>query len=70
MHAHRYQIAIDGGLGWAGRQEFEEFTIKSSGGDTSLIADLDQAASYGVLIRIQSLGFNLMEIARISTEAH
>jgi hypothetical protein len=36
---------------------------------TSLIADLDQAALYGVLIRVQSLGLKLMELARIPGEA-
>ena len=68
MHAYRYRITIEGNLGWAGVREFEEFDIESSGGHTSLIADLDQAALYGVLIRLQSLGFKLMGLARISNE--
>lgn len=68
MRAHRYRITIEGDLGWAGFQEFEEFDIESSGGHTSLIADLDQAALYGALIRLQSLGFKLIELARISNE--
>ena len=68
MRAHRYRITIEGDLGWAGLQEFEGFNIESSGGHTSLIADLDQAALYGALIRLQSLGLELMELARISDE--
>ncbi len=68
MRAHRYRITIEGDLGWAGFQEFEEFEIEASGGRTSLIADLDQAALHGALIRLRSLGFQLMELARISNE--
>jgi hypothetical protein len=52
-----------------GRRAFEEFSIESSNGHTSLIAaDLDQAALYGALMRIQSLGLELMELARIPSE--
>ena len=47
---------------------FEGFNVVSNDGRTSLIADLDQAALYGVLIRIQSLGLELMELARIPSE--
>ena len=65
MHAHRYRITIAGVLGSASRQAFEEFDIECNGGHTSLIAVLDQAALYGVLIRVQSLGLELMELARI-----
>jgi hypothetical protein len=68
VRAHRYRIIVEGDLGWAGFQEFEGFDIESSGGHTSLIADLDQAALYGALIRFQSLGFKLMELARIPNE--
>ena len=55
---------------WAavGRQAFEEFSIVSNDGHTSLIADLDQAALHGALIRIRSLGLELMELARIPSE--
>jgi len=51
-----------------GREAFEEFNIVSNDGHTSLVADLDQAALYGALLRIQSLGFELMELARISSK--
>ena len=65
MHAHPYRITIKGVLGSVCRQAFEGFNVVSNDGRTSLIADLDQAALYGVLIRIQSLGLELMELARM-----
>jgi hypothetical protein len=69
VHTHRYRIVIAGGLGRVGCQAFEEFKIVSNDGHTSLIADLDQAALYGALIRVQSLGLELVELARIPSEA-
>jgi hypothetical protein len=68
MHSHRYRITIEGDLGRAGRTAFEEFNIACNDGHTSLVADLDQSALYGALIRIQSLGLQLMELARIPSE--
>jgi len=55
VHPHHYRIFIGGGLSTAARQAFEGFTIESNGVSTTLIADLDQAALYGALDRIQSL---------------
>jgi hypothetical protein len=69
VHAHRYRIIIAGVLGSAGCYAFEGFNIVSSGGRTSLVADLDQAALHGALFRIQSLGLELLELARILREA-
>ena len=68
MPPHRYRITIEGYLGGAGRTAFEEFNIACNDGHTSLVADLDQPALYGALIRIQSLGLELMELARIPSE--
>jgi len=68
MCTHRYRITIGGGLGRITRQAFEEFTIESNGGQASLIADLDQAALLGALIRIQSLGIELVGFSRTSME--
>jgi len=64
VHTHRYRIAIGGGLGKIAREAFEGFKIESNGAYTSLIADLDQAALYGALNRIQSLGLDLVELTR------
>ena len=58
MHSYRYRITIEGHLGKAGCAAFEEFSIASGNGHTSLVADLDQSALYGALIRIQSLVSN------------
>jgi hypothetical protein len=69
MHSHRYRITIEGDLGRVGRTAFEEFNIACNDGRTSLVADLDQSALYGALNRIQSLGLELMELARIPSEA-
>jgi hypothetical protein len=68
VHSHRYRITVEGALGRVGCEAFGEFSIVSNDGHASLIADLDQAALYGVLIRIQSLGLELMELARMQSE--
>ena len=68
MHAHRYRITIEGALGRTCSQAFEEFAIEPNAGHTALIADLDQAALYGALIRIQSLGLELIAIARMPSK--
>ena len=68
MYAHRYRITIEGDLGRVSCQVFEEFVIEPADGQTSLIADLDQAALYGALLRIQSLGLELIELARMPNE--
>ena len=69
MHPHRYRIFIGGGLSTAIREAFEGFMIKSDGVYTTLIADLDQAALYGALLRIQSLDLDLIELIRTSEDA-
>lgn len=51
------------------RQAFGGFTIASEGVYTTLIADLDQAALYGALLRIQSLDLDLIELTRTSEDA-
>ena len=65
VRTQRYRITIRGGLGRITRQAFEEFSIESNAGQTSLIADLDQAALHGALMRIQSLGIELVGFRRI-----
>lgn len=69
MRTHRYRITVRGGLGRISRQVFEDFSIEVNGEHSWLIADLDQAALYGALNRIQSLGLELVELARIPEEA-
>jgi hypothetical protein len=66
VRTHRYRITIGGGLGRLTCQAFEDFNIEVNGVHTSLTADLDQAALYGVLYRIQSFGLELVELTRIA----
>ena len=60
---------IAGGLGEIGREAFSDFRIETHGGDTVLIGHLDQAALYGTLNKILSLGFELVELRRLPDQA-
>ena len=66
MHAYLYQITISGGLGEIGREAFSDFKIESDETTTVLTGDLDQAALYGTLNRILSLGFELIRLNRLA----
>jgi hypothetical protein len=65
VRTHSYRITIAGGLGEIGREAFSDFRIETHAGDTVLIGHLDQAALYGTLNRILSLGFELVELRRL-----
>jgi hypothetical protein len=65
VHPYQYQITISGGLGEIGREAFGDFKIESDDSTTVLIGDLDQAALYGALNRILSLGFELIQLNRV-----
>ena len=69
MASYRYRITVRGGLGDASRQAFEDFVIESDGTETRLIQELDQAALYGALNRIQSLGLELVDLTRLGDGA-
>ena len=66
MHTYRYRITIAGDLGEVVREAFLDFVIDSDGTNTVLTGDLDQAALYGTLNRILSLGFELVELGRLA----
>lgn len=66
MRAHRYRITVAGGLGETASAAFPDFLIERSGGNTILIGDLDQAALYGAINRILSLGLELVELSRLT----
>ena len=66
MHPYSYQITISGGLGDVGREAFGDFKIESCEATTVLTAYLDQAALYGTLNRIMSLGFELVRLDRVT----
>ena len=65
VHQYQYQITISGGLGEIGREAFGDFKIESDETTTVLTGDLDQAALYGTLNRILSLGFELIRLNRL-----
>lgn len=66
MRTHRYRIVISGSLGDIGREAFGNFQIEAKGTDTALVGDLDQAALYGTLNRLLTLGFELLELRRLT----
>ena len=66
MHPYSYQITVSGDLGDVGREVFGDFKIESCEGTTVLTAYLDQAALYGTLNRIMSLGFELVRLDRVT----
>lgn len=70
MRTHRYRIIVAGGLSEIGREAFSDFRIEANGTNTALIHDLDQAALYGTLNRILSLGFELIELCRLTDSAN
>ena len=70
MRPHRYRITIAGGLSETGREAFADLRIEPNGVDTVLVGDLDQAALYGALTRILSLGLELVELRRLTAAAN
>ena len=68
MTAHRYQITLAGVLGEVGREAFGDFKIESDDSVTVLTGYLDQAALYGALNRIMSLGFELIQLNRMAED--
>ena len=64
MGKYRYQIIIGGDLDAAGHEAFEGFKIEPDGENTLLVADMDQAALFGVLTWIRCLGLELVELTR------
>jgi hypothetical protein len=70
VHPHRYRIRIGGGPSTAICEAFEGFTIGFDGAHTTLVADLDQAALHGALLRIQALDLDLIELTRRSLSSY
>jgi hypothetical protein len=62
-----YEIRVRGHLGQTMRTAFPELRVRVEGGDTVLIGSLpDQAAVYGVLAAIESLGLELVAVRRVA----
>ena len=70
MHPHRYRIRMGGSPSTAICEAFEGFTIGFDGAYTTLVADLDQAALHGALLRIQALDLDLIELTRRSLSSY
>jgi hypothetical protein len=63
----RYEIRVRGHLGQTMRTAFPELHARVEGNDTVLSGELpDQAAVYGVLAAMESLGLELIEVRRVS----
>ncbi|WP_199487596.1 hypothetical protein [Actinomadura spongiicola] len=61
-----YEIRINGRVGESLRLAFEELSVTLNPAETVLRGrELDQAALYGILDRIQALGFELVEVRRL-----
>jgi hypothetical protein len=62
-----YEIRVRGHLGQTMRTAFPELRVRVEGGDTVLSGVLpDQAAVYGVLAAIESLGLELVAVRRVA----
>ena len=68
MGKHRYQITFSGDLDETGREAFEGFKIEPDGDNTLLMADMDQAALFGVLNGIRCLGLELVELSQLADD--
>jgi hypothetical protein len=66
VRTHRYRITIAGSLGQTGREAFGFCGSAPTAPDTVLTGTLDQAALYGALTRILSLGLELVELSRLA----
>ncbi len=65
--ANQYEIRVRGHLGETMRAAFPELRASLDGADTVLTGLLsDQAAVFGVLAAIESLGLELLEVRRIA----
>ena len=62
----RYEIRVGGRLGDMIRSAFPELRARAQDGDTILSGVFaDQAALYGVLTQIETLGLELIEVRRL-----
>jgi hypothetical protein len=63
---HHYEIRIAGHLGSSLSQTFEGLATRFANGDMILSGTLvDQAALYGVLLKLRDLGLELISVNRV-----
>jgi hypothetical protein len=68
MSPTHYEITVRGRLGETLTTAFDGLTAKATPAQTVLSGELaDQAALYGVLERIESLGLELLEVRRTAS---
>lgn len=66
---HDYEIRVRGHLGTKMRRAFPALSARAQGEDTLLTGRLpDQAAVYGVIARLESLGLDLLELRQLTTD--
>ena len=71
MKSTTYQITVRGRLSDTLIAAFDGLTATSSASDTVLSGEIDdQAALYGVLERIESLGLELLDVSRSTAQSH
>ena len=62
----KYEIQVGGHLGMNWFDWFEEITVESDAGMTTItVATVDQAALHGLLARIRDLGLPLISLQRL-----
>ena len=61
-----YEITVRGRLGASLLAAFDGVTVTSSADETVLSGFPDQAALYGVLERVESLGLELLAVRRVA----
>lgn len=65
--AAQYEIRVRGHLGQVMRTAFPGMRVRVDGDDTVLSGAMpDQAAVYGVLAAVESLGLELIEVRRVA----
>ena len=65
----RYQIKVKEHLGSQWSDWFDGMTIASEGGLRTITGEVaDQAALYGLLIKVRDLGLNLISVNRIEPD--
>lgn len=63
----QYEIRVRGHLGQVMRTAFPEMQVDVDGDDTVLTGAMpDQAAVYGVLAAVESLGLELLEVRQVA----
>jgi hypothetical protein len=69
MPVSGFEIRVKGLAGPTTRAAFPDLDLRSEGANTVLrVRVADQAALYGVLVRIQNLGMELLEIRPVEGE--